>query len=304
MWFRNLVVFRLPEGWSMSAAELEEKLAARALMPCGNFDMRSSGWVFASDLERYVHTVEGQHLIALGVDEKILPAAAIKQAVQERAKAIAVEQGHPVGRRQMRELKMRVTEELRGRALTRKRITRAWIDSLHGWLVVDASSESKAEELVETLRDTLGSLQVTRIETERAPSTAMTAWLLLGEAPGAFTVEDELELRAMDASKPTVRYSHHPLDGKEIRSQVEHGMHATRLGLSWKDRVAFVLDDKLQIKRVEFLDIYRNAPSGDGDVDPAEQFDADLLLMTSTLAALLTDLVSALGVVDHVVGES
>lgn len=298
MWFKNLVAYRLPEGWSMPVAELEEKLAARSLMPCGAFDMQTRGWVFSSDRERYVHSVSGQHLIALGIDEKILPAAAIKQTTQERAKVLAAEQGYPVGRRQMRELKLRVTEELRGRALTRKRITRAWIDSVNGWLVVDAASDSKAEQLVETLRDTIGSLQVTYIETERSPSTAMTAWLLLGEAPGVFTIDDQLELHAMDKSKPTVRYSHHPLDGREIRAQVERGMFATRLGLTWKDRIAFVLDEKLHVKRVEFLDIEKDMPADESTASAADQADADLLLMTDALASLLADLVSALGAVD------
>jgi len=304
MWFKNLVAYRLPEGWSVSASDLESKLGSRALQPCGSFDMQTKGWVFSSDRERYVHTVNGQHLIALGVDEKVLPGAAIKQAVQERAKVLAAEQGYPVGRRQMRELKMRVTEELRGRAVTRKRITRAWIDSVNGWLVVDAASDAKAEQLVETLRDTIGSLQAVHIETERSPSTAMTAWLMLGEAPGVFAIDDELELRAMDKSKPTVRYVHHPLDGREIRSQVNGGMFATRLGLTWKDRIAFVLDEKLHVKRVEFLDIEKNMPADESTADPADQADADLLLMTDALASLLADLVSALGAVDAVAKDA
>ena len=295
MWFKNLIVYRLPADWSLSAQELENKLAARALMPCGSFDMQSRGWVFSSDLERYVHTVNGQHLIALGVDQKLLPGSIVRQVATERAKEIAKEQGYPVGRRQMRELKMRVTEELRGRALTRKRITYAWIDPTHGWLVVDAAGEARAEELVETLRDTLGSLQVVLLETERSPSSALTAWLMLGDAPLTFTIDSDLELQAADQSKPTIRYVRHPLDGKEIRTQIQGGMHATRLGLTWRDRVSFVLNEKLHVKRVEFLLIDKDKPDEGGSTNPAEQFDIDFTLMTGELAALLKDLAEALG---------
>ena len=85
MWFKNLIVYRLPDDYSVSATELEEKLAARSLMPCGSFDMQSKGWVFSSDLERYVHTVNGQHLIALGVDQKLLPGSIIRQVATDRA---------------------------------------------------------------------------------------------------------------------------------------------------------------------------------------------------------------------------
>lgn len=295
MWFKNLVVYRLPADWSVSARELEEKLALRSLMPCGAFDMQSRGWVFSSDAERYVHTVNGQHLIALGVDQKLLPGSIIRQVATERAKEMAKEQGYPVGRRQMRELKMRVTEELRGRALTRKRITYAWIDPINSWLVVDAAGEARAEELVEILRDTLGSLQVTLLETERSPSSAMTAWLMLGDAPLTFTIDDDLELQSADQSKPTIRYVRHPLDGKEIRTQVSAGMFATRLGLTWKDRVAFVLNEKLHVKRLEFLLIEKDKPEDGASTNPSEQFDIDFTLMTGELAQLLTDLSAALG---------
>jgi recombination associated protein RdgC len=295
MWFKNLIVYRLPDDWAVSARELEEKLQLRSLMPCGAFDMQSKGWVFSSDAERYVHTVNGQHLIALGVDQKLLPGSIIRQVATERAKEMAKEQGYPVGRRQMRELKMRVTEELRGRALTRKRITYAWIDPTNGWLAVDAAGEARAEELVETLRDTLGSLQVTLLETERSPSAALTAWLMLGDAPLTFTIDDDLELQAADQSKPTIRYVRHPLDGKEIRNQIQAGMHATRLGLTWRDRVAFVLNEKLHVKRLDFLLIEKEKPEEGGSTNPAEQFDIDFTLMTGELAALLTDLSAALG---------
>lgn len=295
MWFKNLIVYRLPADWSVSARELEDKLAARSLMPCGSFDMQSKGWVFSSDLERYVHTVNGQHLIALGVDQKLLPGSIIRQVATERAKEMAKEQGYPVGRRQMRELKMRVTEELRGRALTRKRVTHAWIDPINGWLVVNASSEGKAEELVETLRDTLGSLQVTLLETERSASAALTSWLMLGDAPLTFTIDDDAELQAADQSKPTIRYVRHPLDGKEIRAQLQGGMYATRLGLTWRDRVSFVLNEKLHVKKLEFLLIDKDPPEEGAATSPAEQFDIDFTLMAGELNQLLNDLATVLG---------
>jgi recombination associated protein RdgC len=296
MWFKNLIVYRLPDDWSVSARELEDKLTARQLMPCGSFDMQSKGWVFASDLERYVHTINGQHLIALGVDQKLLPGSIIRQVATERAKEMAKEQGYPVGRRQMRELKMRVTEELRGRALTRKRVTHAWIDPINHWLVVNASSEGKAEELVETLRDTIGgSLQVTLLETERSASATLTAWLMLGDAPLTFTIDDDAELQAADESKPTIRYVRHPLDGKEIRAQIQSGMFATRLGLTWKDRISFVLNEKLHVKKLEFLLIDKDKPEEGSSVSPAEQFDIDFTLMAGELNALLKDLAVVLG---------
>jgi recombination associated protein RdgC len=294
MWFKNLVVYRLPADWSISAAELEQKLAARTLQPCSPFEMLSRGWVAPSGSGRLVHTVNQQHLIALGANQKLLPASIIRQVTLERAEALAQENGFRVGRRQMRDLKMRVTEELRAKALTRRRVTRAWIDPVNGWLVVDAAGTAKAEELVETLRDTLESLAVTFIETQRSPQMSMAVWLKLGEAPLRLTIDQDLELKAANQSKATIRYSHHTLDGKDIQAHLAAGMYPTRLGLTWNDRIAFVLNEKLQLKRVEFLEMSKDAADG-GELDEAEQFDIDFTVMAGELAKLLEDVISALG---------
>src|SRR5688572_4324168 len=220
MWFKNLIVYRLPADWSVSASELEDLLAKRTLQPCSPLDMVSRGWVPPAASGRLLHTVNQQHLIALGIDQKLLPGSIIRQVAQERAEALAQEQGYPVGRRQMRDLKMRVTEELRARALTRRRVTRAWIDPQNGWFVVDAAGVSRAEELVEVLRDTLQSFPVQVLETQRSPQSAMSAWLMMGDAPLRFSIDQDLELQAANQSKATIRYARHPLDGKEIRAHL------------------------------------------------------------------------------------
>jgi recombination associated protein RdgC len=294
MWFKNLVVYRLPADWAIGAAELEQLLNARTLQPCSPFEMLSRGWVAPSSTGRLVHTVNLQHLIALGVNQKLLPASIIRQVTLERAEVLAREQGFPVGRRQMRDLKMRVTEELRAKALTRRRITRAWINPKNGWLVVDAAGAAKAEELIETLRDTLGSLAVQMVETQRSPQMSMAVWLKLGAAPLRLTIDQDLELKAANQTKATIRYAHHPLEGKEIQAHLSAGMYPTRLGLTWNDRIAFVLNEKLQLKRVEFLEMSKDSADG-GDLDEAEQFDIDFTVMAGELAKLLDDVVAALG---------
>jgi recombination associated protein RdgC len=294
MLFKNLVFHRLPAEWTVTAADLEGQLAGRTLQPCGPFDMANRGWLPVTTGGRLLHTVNQQHMIALGVNQKLLPGSIIRQVAQERAEIQAEEQGFPVGRRQMRELRARVADELRARALTRRRVTRAWIDPLAGWFAVDAAGAASAETLVEALGDTLGSFAPLAIETERSPHAAMTSWLVRGEAPNRFTIDDDLELRAADKSKTIIRYTRHPLDGKEIQAHLASGKYPTRLGLTWNDRVSFVLTDKLHVKRLEFLEMTKDATEAD-EVDPAEQFDIDFAVMAGELASLLKDLTQALG---------
>ena len=293
MWFKNLTVYRLPADWNWSAASLEEALARRPLQPCSALEMRSMGWVPPATTDRLLHTLGEQHLVALGVDQKLLPGSIVRQEAERRARVQAQTQGFPVGRRQMRALKLQVLDELRARALTRRRTTRAWIDPRNGWLVVDSASDRRAEELVETLRDTLGSLAVQKVETERSPSACMATWLMQADASGPFSIEQDLELTSGEPAKSIVRYRRHPLDGKDVRAYVSGGKRPTQLGLTWNGRISFVLTEKLQIKRVEFLEV---APeSGDEEeVDPVEQFDLDFAVMAGELAKLLEELIREL----------
>jgi recombination associated protein RdgC len=295
MLFKNLVFSRLPAEWAVTAADLEGSLSKRPLRPCGPFDMSSKGWVAATQGGRLLHTVNGQHLIALGTDDKLLPGSIVKQVALERAEIQAAEQGFPVGRKQLRDLRLRVADELRARALTRRRVTRAWIDPVGGWFAVDAASVPRAELVVETLSDTLGSFAPAGIETARSPAAAMASWLLRGEAPTRFSIDDDLELQSADKAKAIIRYTRHPLDGKEIRAHLVAGKYPTRLGLTWNDRVSFVLTDKLQVKRLDFLEMSKDDAAGE-EVDPAEQFDIDFAVMAGELGALLKDIAAVLGV--------
>src|ERR1700682_3636847 len=294
MLFKNLVFQRLPANWELSAADFEGQLGGRTLQTCRPFDMSSRGWVPVTGGGRLLHTVNRQHMVALGVDEKLLPGSIVRQVAEERAAVQARHQALPVGRKQMRDLRARVADELRARALTRRRITRAWLDPASGWFAVDASSIPRAEMVVETLSDTLGTFAPQAVETGRSPQASMASWLLRAEAPLHFSIDDDLELQSVDKAKSIVRYTRHPLDGKEIRGHLAAGKYPTRLGLTWNDRVSFVLTDKLQVKRLEFLEMNKDDTEGD-DVDPAEQFDIDFAVMAGELGRLLKDLSQALG---------
>ncbi|MCC6172270.1 MAG: recombination-associated protein RdgC [Gammaproteobacteria bacterium] len=300
MWFRNLVVYRLPAGWSTSAAQLEEALSGGRLRPCSPLEMQSRGWVEAAPDGRLVHALAGHLLIALGTEQKLLPASIVRQVAKERAVEIAAEQGHPVGRRQMRDLKARVLEELRARALTRRRVTRAWIDPEGGRFVVEAAGAARAEQVVEALRMALDSFAVQPLKGERTPHATFAGWLRHGDLPPRFSIEPDLELKAPDKARGSIRYNRHPFDPRQIQSLLAGGLLVTRLGLSWRDRVAFAVNDKLEFKRVELLDVDSDADAadavdGEDAADEAARFDADFVLMTGELAGLLAEIDAAMG---------
>lgn len=292
MWFRNLLIYRLPKNWMTSAGQLEEQLAQHRLAGCKNSESQSQGWVEPCEHGGLVHAVNRQWLLALGVEQKLLPASVVKQFAKDRAKEIEEREGRKLGRKEMRELREQITDELLPRAFIRRRTTYGWIDPINGWLIIDAGATAKAEEFIEHLRKSVEGIPVKTLKLIHAPSALMTTWVSENEAPAGFTVDQDLELRSPEEA--TVRYAKHALEGHEIRQHISQGKTATRLGMTWSDRISFLLTDNLQIKRLAFLDILKEASEGQSD-NAAEQFDLDFALMAGELARLLDDLIPALG---------
>lgn len=294
MWLKNLVLYRAAEDVFADADALNDKLAQDTLQPCGGYQMETRGWVSPRDDGRYVYPQQKHWLIALGDEQKILPATIIRQQAEEKARVVEQQQGRPVGRKQMREIRDQITSELMPRALARRRTTFAWIDAADHLLAVDTGAATKAELFMEALRRSDDELKAARIDAQRSPASAMAEWLVKGEAPGTFGIDQDLELRAADASKATVRYARHSLEGREIRDHISSGKTVVKLGLTWNDRISFMLTEELQLKRLVFLDILRRESDADAG-DEAERFDNDFALMTGELALLIRDLLKALG---------
>jgi recombination associated protein RdgC len=90
-----------------------------------------------------------------------------------------------------------------------------------------------------------------------------------------------------------VRWARHPLAPAEVRAHLGAGKLPAKLGLTWNDRVAFVLDKALAVKRVQFLDV--TADDRAQGESAAEQFDIDAALATGELSQLVGELTAALG---------
>ena len=293
MFFRNLQLYRLPANWDMTAERLAEQLGRLMFRPCGSQDLATQGWISPVQ-DQLVFSVDGQWMISLCVETRILPASVINQETEERAKKFETQQGFKPGRKQTKEIKECVLIDLLPKAFTRRRKVYAWIDPKAGYLAVDSSSRSAAEPLIEALHKALDELPLKLINTERSPATAMTDWLAGGEAPDAFTIDQDGELRAVTDEASAVRYVHHSLEGHEIREHIASGKQVSKLALTFDDRLSFILTDKFEIKRLQPLDTLTESDSQDS-LTREEQFQADFALMTGELRRLIPELIEILG---------
>ena len=297
MWFKNLQIYRLPAPWAIDLAKLDEQLARGGFAKCASHEPMSRGWVAPRKDGALIYANNRQWLLSLATEQRLLPSSVVNDEVRELAEVLTETQGYAPGRKQLRELKERVTEELMPRAFTRKRSTFVWIDPQNGWFIVDAGSQGKAEEVVEHLRFCLDELPLKLLHTHVSPQSAMADWLAGGEAPGGFTIDRDCELKAVGEEKSAVRYVRHPLNDEvsaEIKAHLAAGKLPTKLALTWDERISFVLTEKLEIKRLAFLDLLKEEAEKSAE-HADEQFDADFALMTGELTRFLPALIEALG---------
>lgn len=300
--FKNLVVYRLSsatgEPWGPTLTEVEDGLAKARFVPCMATQPMSAGWVSPRHGDGgeggrapLVESIGGQWLMCLMVEQKVLPSAVVKRRVEELAKKSEQATGRKPGKRHAKELKEEAVLALLPQAFTKQASVNVWMDTKAQLLMVDASSAKRAEEAATMLVQSLDGLALRLVQTTLSPAAAMTAWLAGGEPPSAFSVDRECELKSADEMKSVVRYARHPLDTDEVRAHVmAGGKQPTRLALTWKGRVSFVLTDTLQIKKLSVDDGLFDAGRSRAD----EGFDADAAIATGELRQLIPDLVAAL----------
>ncbi len=295
MWFKQLTIYPLNKDKLPDLEMLANKLQEAAFKPCMGLDWDSIG--FSSPVSfslEMVFPAQNTWRIALKKEEKVLPAAVVRDILDEKINEIREIEGRNVGRKEKIELKENITDDLLPRAFTKSSKTEAIIDSQYGFLLINQANSNRAEMLLTKLRDALGGLEAKLPRTQQSPGSLMTEWLLQSSAAGHFELDSDCELKGLGDAAPVVRISHQDLTAEEVVNLVKNGKIVTQLGLCWQDRVRFVLTQDFTLKRIQFLDVVQEEAAGQGDDMQSITF-ASQILMAEALGELLSELVHHLG---------
>lgn len=295
MWFKQLTIYPLNKDKLPDLEMLANKLQEAAFKPCMGLDWDSIG--FSSPVSfspEMVFPAQNTWRIALKKEEKVLPAAVVRDILDEKINEIREIEGRNVGRKEKIELKENITDDLLPRAFTKSSKTEAIIDSQYGFLLINQANSNRAEMLLTKLRDALGGLEAKLPRTQQSPGSLMTEWLLQSSAAGHFELDSDCELKGLGDAAPVVRISHQDLTAEEVVNLVKNGKIVTQLGLCWQDRVRFVLTQDFTLKRIQFLDVVQEEAAGQDDDMQSITF-ASQILMAEALGELLSELVHHLG---------
>ncbi len=289
--FKNLTIYRI-SGQVVTLNQLEAALQKAPFVECGATQEKSAGWVPPRGEAHgaLVESINGQWIARLMIETKTVPGDALARKVKEKAERIEQETGRKPGKKETRELKEEARLDLLPMAFTKRATTWVWIDPLARALVIDTSSQARADEVARSLVEQLpAGFALALLNTKTAPQAAMAHWLNEQEPPEGFTVDRECELKSQGEDKSVVRYANHPLDIQEVLDHIKGGLLPTRLALTWDGRVSFTLTQQLQVKGIRFLDsVFESQQADEGG------FDADMAIATGELGKLIPDLVKAL----------
>ena len=294
--FKNVTVYRIAPGWAPTLEAMETALDALRFAPCSASQDKSVGWVEPRGEAHgpLVEAVAGQRILKFVMETKSVPGDIVREKAQEEADHIEATTGRKPGKKETKELREDALQALLPMAFPRRGSVWVWIDPVNHLLITDASSQSKVDELVTSLVNAFPDLSVTLLQTAVTPQTAMTNWLSAespDEWPKGFAVERECELKSGDEEKSVVKFTRHNLATDEVRKHITQGKLPTKLAMSWEGRIAFMLTESMQLKKIAFLEgVFDDRAS-----DDEGGFDTDVALSTGELQKLIPELIEALG---------
>ncbi len=292
MWIKNLIVFVGGDDFAISASSLDEALHDNHCQPCGSQSLRTEGFVPpVKGREEMVYQVDGFILFTYQETARLLPGPVVKEMLDEKVEQIQEEEGRKVGRKEKADLKEQIIFELIPRAFTRSRRTSVVVDTDRRRLMVDSASANRAEEVVACLRKALGSLPVAYPAPTCAPYTSFSNWLRDTKLlPEGFTLGDRCELKGTKDEGSALKFISVDLGQEEYLAHLETGMVATRVNLSFQDHLELDVNDRLEIKRIQPLDLLQeNIDALDAD-DAVEELQARISLQGKVIRETLDSL--------------
>jgi recombination associated protein RdgC len=292
--FRSVRFYSVASPWPETEQDLSAKLAGAAFKPCGPFAERSSGFEPPSGQDELglARRVGGADLMRLRSQARVLPAAALNEALDARVAEYRARMGESPGRRVKRQLKDQTRDELLPKALLKSERTSALFLVTERVLAIGTASQTRAERFLELLRAALGTLEIEPLELPR-PFAELLTRTFTSTAPREFVVARECRMRELSDNRGTVHWRNVDLAHSTVQRCLKDGMEITHLAFEFGNLIGGLLDGNGVLTKLTLAGVEEAAE--DGAEGPLAKQDAEIALYGGTLRRLIGGLRRALG---------
>jgi recombination associated protein RdgC len=299
MWFKNLHLFRVHDQQLLSIEQMAVILDEHRAKPLGNSDARRLGWTAPAGRlgdGQLIHEAQSHRLLSALRQERLLPSSVIAEEVSNQVAEIEANECRKVTKKEKSVLKEQVIEELLPQAFVRSQKIDVWWDVERQLIGINTSSRSRAEDVLDLLRYTLGSLKVTPLATRDLPTRVMTHWLQHGgDRPAQLTLGDSTVLQSK-GDDSVLRGRRVDLDSDDMQQLLDNGRQAMQLGIMIDGQLSCTLRDDLSITALRFADaVIEEADAADDGDDPVARLEADFTIMAACLRASIDQLIEWMG---------
>lgn len=287
MWFKNAVVYKLSRD-DFEVEDLQALFEDFKYTPCSKSTAKGFGWVPPiPETTNLIHYAENNLYLTAKLEEKILPTCAINEALKEAIEEKELAEKRVIKKEEKAVLKSALYQKLLAQAFSKKTIFKMVVLRDHGLIVIDTSSDKKAEELLSLLRKTLGSLPVTPLVSNKPLPKILTNWVRDQALPVGFTLGEEAELDSINEGGGIIRCKEQDLSADVVKECIKSDKLVNKLALNYQDEIFFIIDAGLHLKRLVFSSQLKYANDDIDSEDKVARFDADIRLMCDALLRLI-----------------
>ena len=260
----------------------------------GAYSERSGGFeppvIGAGDL--LARRVSGADLLQLRIQTRVLPSAAVQEALAVRIDAFKQRTQTEPNRFEKRDLKDEVHSELLPQALLRSDRLQAVMLPADAILVVGSASESTADYFMDALKRAMVSFQYAPVAF-KTPAEELMKRLFMGSPSERFRMGRECRMRDPSDTRVSVNWLDFDLSDSTIRRHVTDGLRVDRLGLIFDQVCGLVIDQDIVLRKIRLLgkDDMDQVP----DEDPLAKHYAEYATVAGAFKRLVDGLSEELG---------
>lgn len=295
MWFKNITLFQYQPHISYAPEHLTEQLEAMAFTPCLPSLPSSRGWVPPIGDHALVHGSQGYMLLCLQIEERVLPAAVVNQALKEQVREIEQKENRKLPHKHKLALKDEIIQTLLPKAFTKIHRVNGYIDTKQQRLVIDSTSSNRIDQFITLLKKAIPEVEFRGAEVT-PPAPILTSWLRDASQPANFAIDKRCVLRDPNEQGRVIRIQQQDLFASSLQALFDDNCQVERLALNWCDRIDFSLTDDFQLRSLKFHDEVLDLSDDNHAETEEQQAESDFFIMGETVGQLLDELLQLFAV--------